>query len=226
MPRLGVKAKRASPNSRQYAAVSLGASNTVSLPTAAGDPVLGIIQEKITADGVSASVAAVGERTRALAYAAITAGDRLRAADTSGRVATAAASLTTALTGSNNDLVWTALGAFQGEIGDGITIEYIDPSGASQSLAVTVHGLRIRVSLATDTSSAISSTAAQVAAAVAAHATAKLMVSGANSGSDDGSGLVTAMAEAGLTGGAGDFATAEQAATAQDDQIFILVGGK
>jgi hypothetical protein len=226
MARLGCKANGASTNISQYACVKLGASNTVSLPSAANDDVTGIIQEKITQDGVSCSVAAIGERTRALAYAAISAGDRVCAADTSGRIKTAAATLTTALAGANNDLVFTAIGAFQGAIGDAITIEYIDPSAASQSLAVTVHGLRIRVSLATDTSGTITSTAALIAAAIAAHATAGLMVSAANSGSDDGSGVVIAMSEAGLTGGAGDFATAEQAATAQDDQIFILVGGK
>jgi len=199
-----------------------GTAKNVIPPAAAGDRIAGVTQQGSDRADKHIDVR-MGGRTRCEAASAITFGDRVRVSGTDGKIETAAAALTTVLGGANNDMVFTAIGAFQGVIGDGITIEYIDPSGASQSLAVTVHGFRIKVSLATDTSSAITSTATLIAAAIAAHAVAKLMVVATNSGSDTGAGAVIAMAEAGLTGGAGDFATALEAAAADTEYINVEV---
>lgn len=56
------------------------------------------------------------------------------------------------------------------EGGNDITVELVDPGAADQSLAVTVTGSAVRVSLGTDSAGARVSTAAQVAAAINASA--------------------------------------------------------
>jgi hypothetical protein len=119
------------------------------------------------------------------------------------------AALTTALTGTNNDLVFTALK--NGDQGNKTQVEYIN-GGASQALSVRVRlaaagtngdpdTLVISVRLATDASSVITSTAAQVATAVNADALANDYVVATNAPGNDGTGLVTAMAATPLTGG-------------------------
>jgi hypothetical protein len=115
------------------------------------------------------------------------------------------ASLTTALAGANNDLVFTAKSG--GTWGNSIQVEYLNPGGANKTLAVSVvyasgTGLpKISVSLATDGASAISSTSASISAAVAADQLASQLVSVANAGADTGAGIVTALAATNLTGG-------------------------
>lgn len=71
-------------------------------------------------------------------------------------------------------------------------------AGPSQALAVVVSGTRIRVTLATDGSSAITSTAAQVAAAIAANATAAALVTALATG--NGSGVAGASEVVALQG--------------------------
>lgn len=103
--------------------------------------------------------------------------------------------LTTSLTGTNNDLVFTAKTK-----GDSlITIAYVDP-GATHTISVAVVGAAITVTLGYATG-AISSTAANVASAIAANTAANALVGAANAGGNDGTGLVTAMAAAPLIGG-------------------------
>lgn len=111
----------------------------------------------------------------------------------------AAATLTTALAGANDDLTYTADAPGSG--GNAITVEYANPGVASSALAVTVTSKAIRVSLATDAASAITSTAAQVRDAVNAHVDASALVTAANATGNDGTGVVTAMAATALTGG-------------------------
>jgi len=206
-----------------YRAVQFGATaGEVDPPSAAKANCCGVIQEGSDRAGKHVDVCIKG-KTHVEANSAISIGDRLRAAATTGRVEKAAASYTTVLSGANNDLVWTAIGQFQGVLGNSISIAYVDPSGASHALPVTVTGNAISVSLATDTSSAITSTAAQVEAAVEAHAVAGLMVSAANSVSDSGAGVVTALSATHLSGGEGDFGTALSAATAQTEIITMEV---
>ncbi len=108
-----------------------------------------------------------------------------------------AAALTTALTGTNNDIVYTA--KTKGANGNAITIAYVNP-GADGVIAVAVAGTAITVTLAYATG-AITSTAANVAAAIAANTAANALISTANAAANDGTGLVTALTATPLTGG-------------------------
>jgi len=99
-----------------------------------------------------------------------------------------AASIETALTGNNNDLVFTA--KTKGGAGNSTTVIYHDP-GSDGTINVDVVGKIITVRLAYATS-AITSTASNVKAAVDAHPTASALVSVANADGNDGSGVVTA----------------------------------
>lgn len=112
----------------------------------------------------------------------------------------ARASLTTALTGTNNDLTFRARKA--GLAGNSITIEYIDPPGNNVPLSVAVVGTAIKVTLATDGVSAITSTAAQVRDAINAHFGAYSLVYAVLASGNDGTGVVTVLASTPLTGGA------------------------
>ena len=109
------------------------------------------------------------------------------------------ATLTTALTGTNNDLKYTAREAGVG--GNSITVRYVDPAGNNAALSVTVAGTAITVNLATNGSGTITSTAAQVAAAIAAKQQASVLVDVENAAGNDGTGVVTALAATPLTGG-------------------------
>lgn len=109
-------------------------------------------------------------------------------------------------TGDDNALTFTA--RVYGAAGNGISIRYVDPGAASQSLAVSVVGQAITVSLATGSGSAITSTAADVKAAIEASQPANALVAvsilTSDSGTaDDGTGVVTAMSQAALASGAG-----------------------
>lgn len=104
------------------------------------------------------------------------------------------AGASTALTGNNNDLDFTAKEAGVNDI----TVTYVDPGGTTAALSVSVSSHAITVNLAR-AASAISSTAAQVKAAIDAHAGASALVSVANHAGNDGTGLVTAMSALPLT---------------------------
>lgn len=67
-----------------------------------------------------------------------------------------AASLTTDLTGDNNDLVWTAKVA--GVAGEEITVEYVDPGVDCEIEAIAVVGEAIKVTLGTDNGDKASAT--------------------------------------------------------------------
>lgn len=109
-------------------------------------------------------------------------------------------------TGDENGLTFTA--REYGVGGNDITITYVDSGVALSPLAVSVVGKAITVSLENDDGPSIVSTAAEVLAAVAANASAAELVSvvimdGDTGESDDGSGVVTAMASTALADGAG-----------------------
>lgn len=129
------------------------------------------------------------------------------------------ASLTTALTGTNNDIVWTAVSG--GPQGNGIWIRYVDPEADNSPLEVDVADKGITIYLATDGSGVITSTADDLKAAVAAHPVAQGLVVGTDVGGDDGSGVVTAMAASYLTGGVG--ADVTQPASAVLTHIWTFV---
>jgi len=106
------------------------------------------------------------------------------------------AALTTSMTGVNNDITLTS--RRYGDIGDDITITLVDP-GATASLAISVSGTAISVTLAY--SGAITTTATQLVAALAANALAADLVTAAVKTGDTGAGIVTALTSTPLTGG-------------------------
>ena len=112
-----------------------------------------------------------------------------------------AATLSTTLTGANNDIVLTARAA--GLSGNTISLTLVDPSGNDQALAVTVSGNDISASLATGSGGAITTTANLLLAAIAANADANSLVSGALKAGNDGTGVVTALTKTALSGGLG-----------------------
>lgn len=114
-------------------------------------------------------------------------------------VAGVQATLSTSLTGNNNDLVYTAVDFGTG--GNSTTVAYVDPSANSAALSVSVSSAAITVNLATNGGGTITSTAALILAAIQASAAASALVNVALKASNDGTGVVTAMSAANLTGG-------------------------
>lgn len=104
--------------------------------------------------------------------------------------------LTVDCTNSDSDIVFTAKSKHIGS--DKISVAYIDPASASQSLSINVDGRKITVSLATDTGSTITSTAADVKAAIEADSDANALVTMTLETS--GTGVVEAKAEDSLDG--------------------------
>lgn len=104
--------------------------------------------------------------------------------------------LVTSLTGTNNDLNIIARDPAVTDI----TVALIDPAANNAALSVEVTGHDIVVNLETGAGGAITSTAAQVAAALAASAAARDLVVVSNASGNDGTGVVTALAETGLAG--------------------------
>lgn len=74
-----------------------------------------------------------------------------------------ASTLTTSLTGANNDMVFTA--KRKGTYGDGITVAYVNPATPSAALSVAVVDKAITVNLATDAGTVQVETATVIAAA-------------------------------------------------------------
>jgi hypothetical protein len=109
------------------------------------------------------------------------------------------ATLTTALSGTNNDLVYTA--RYGGPGGNNIRVEYV-VAGTNTALSVVVTGFDITVNVATDGAGAATSTAAQVKTAVEGNANAAKLVTVANASGNDGTGVVTALSITALSGGA------------------------
>lgn len=110
-----------------------------------------------------------------------------------------AASLTTALTGANNDLVFTA--RERGNDGNLISIAYV-VAGNNTPLTIGVVGNAITVNVATGSGGAATSTAAQIRTAVNASAPAQLLLASTEFASGNtGAGIVTALAATFLTGG-------------------------
>jgi hypothetical protein len=108
------------------------------------------------------------------------------------------ASYTTSLTGTNNDLVYTARDGGPG--GNDITIQYV-VSGNNTAFAVAVNGKAIVVTVATDGGGAATSTSATVKSGVEGNANASQLVTVAHAASNDGTGVVTSLAATNLAGG-------------------------
>lgn len=109
------------------------------------------------------------------------------------------ATLTTSLTGTNNDLIFTS--KTKNESANVISIKYTDPYANNHSLSVSVTANAINITLATNSSGAITTTATQLKAAIEANSPASALVTVAYATGNDGSGVVTAMAQTNLSGG-------------------------
>jgi len=207
----------------QYSAVRQSDVNTVAAASAANTKMLGIIQEGI--DGAlgaeSASVVQFGE-SFCVSHAAFAIGDLLNVGATNGRLKEAKSSVSVGSV-TDTEVTWTATDAWQGPRGDHITIEYRDPGAASQSLGIVVEGTAIIVNLKTTSSGGLNSTADEIKTAVAALPAAAAMVTGADTGTDDGSGTVIALAATRLAGGAFPIAVALQAASGAAEIVKIFV---
>ncbi len=108
------------------------------------------------------------------------------------------ASLTTALTGANNDLVYTAKQGGPG--GNSIRVEYV-VAGNNTPLTIAVRGYDITVNVATSGAGAATSTSAQVKSALESNADSLRLVTIAHAASNDGTGVVTALTLTALAGG-------------------------
>jgi hypothetical protein len=109
-----------------------------------------------------------------------------------------AATLTTALTGLNNDIVFTA--AIVGEGGNAYIMTYAD-SGIDQVFAIVVTNTGIVITLATSHTDVITTTANDIVAAINVNASARVLMSAALAAGNDGTGLVTALTATHLSGG-------------------------
>ncbi|SDG27174.1 Phage tail sheath protein FI [Onishia taeanensis] len=108
-----------------------------------------------------------------------------------------AASLAIEFAAANSGVTYTAASA--GTDGNAVRVRYVDPGTNSATLAVTVSGKDISVSLATDAQGEITSTAAEVATAVNGEADASALLTAAEAGS--GAGVVGVSGYQNLTGG-------------------------
>lgn len=144
------------------------------------------------------------------------------------------ATLDTALAGADNDIRYTAVA--DDVAGNSISVEYVDPGALSQPLSVSVEGRKITVSLATDGAGVITSTAADIMAAVNADTDASALVSADLAPDNDGTGVVTAMAEtdldyegraaefsSGLSGADNDFTLTANTLGASGNNITITL---
>lgn len=107
-------------------------------------------------------------------------------------------SLTTAIAGTNNDLVFTARQG--GPAGNSIRVQYA-VAGNNTPLTISVQGFDIIVNVATSGAGAATSTSAQIKTALEADADATRLVSIAHAASNDGTGVVAALALTALAGG-------------------------
>jgi hypothetical protein len=105
-----------------------------------------------------------------------------------------AATLATGVVASNNAITFTALGT------DEPSVTLIDPGANDQELVVSVEGLLVKVSLATDGSGVITSTATEVIDAVNDDDAANILVSAADTGASTGAAVVAAVATTALSG--------------------------
>ena len=118
----------------------------------------------------------------------------------------------------NNEIVWEAVTA--GHIGNLITITLVDPGKANESLAVSVTGFDITVSLATGVDKKITSTPATIVAAVNGDDSAKLLVLAAGTGTDP----VEAVGKTHLSGGADPQTTGAEGVLLND--VDVTYGDK
>lgn len=109
------------------------------------------------------------------------------------------ATLAIGVVASNNALTFTS--KRNGVAGNNIALRLVNPGTNSATLAVSVVDTVITVSLATNSSAAVTTTATQLATAIAANAAANALVGVANTGSSNGSAAVPVLPTTFLSGG-------------------------
>jgi len=109
------------------------------------------------------------------------------------------ATLTTALAGGNNDLIWQARN--RGTMQNMIRIRYADPGANNAVLSLELVETTVVVHLATDGAGVITTTANQIKTALSANDDINVIVGAAHVSGSTGDGVVTAMAATNLTGG-------------------------
>lgn len=138
------------------------------------------------------------------------------------------ATYTSAMDGSNNDIVFTAVpdSSWGGTLGNSIDIILTDPgedtTACSVSANTTTGDIDVTLSYGTG---AINATALAVMAAIAADATASGMVTCDNATGDDGSGTVTALASQDLSGGVNGTAGTAGELRYYSGDLFYLISG-
>jgi hypothetical protein len=105
------------------------------------------------------------------------------------------ASLTTALVGNNNDLLFTA------KVDNTVKVALVDPAGNDKPISVAVTADTITVSLATGPAGAITSKASDVKAAIEGNYLANELISVGYPAGNDGTGVVTVLEATALAGG-------------------------
>lgn len=134
--------------------------------------------------------------------------------------------LTTALTGVSNDVVFTAKNKYSD---NSIKIAYIDPAGNSQPLRLELNRAdnTITILLATGAGGAITSTANDIIALVNSHLSTKDMVVASLPTAEVGTGVVTALSATAMTGGypAFGYALNQVEVTYGDEEVSVLVAG-
>lgn len=114
---------------------------------------------------------------------------------------TVSATLTTSLTGTNNDLKFTSKASGAAfATGNDASVRYV-VSGNNTPLSVSVSGTDITVNVATNGSGVATSTGTQVRDAVNGSAPASALVLAEHAAGNDGSGVVTALTKTNLSGG-------------------------
>lgn len=130
------------------------------------------------------------------------------------------ATLTTALTGANNDLKFTS--RLAGVPGNSIAVRYTDTiTGSDHALTVSVASNVITVAFQEAGGAIVYPTANTLVTALQASAAAMALVSVELAPSNDGTGLATAMAQTSLSGGSYAPARSFRAVTIGDETIIL-----
>lgn len=108
------------------------------------------------------------------------------------------ASLTTAMAGTNNDIVFRA--NYPGTAGNSLRVRIV-VAGASTPLSVSISGNDVTINSATSGASAATSTARQVIDAVNGNKDISAVLGAELAAANDGTGVVAAFAFTNLTGG-------------------------
>lgn len=111
-----------------------------------------------------------------------------------------AATLSTSFSASNSNLIFTA--KEKGAAGNSVKVALVKADAADQTLSVAVSSKTITVNLATDSAKAITSAANDVIAIILETAEAKALVDVKPATSNNGTGIVEALVETALAGGA------------------------